>query len=361
MAVSASFWTRRRVLVTGHTGFKGSWLALWLQQLGAQVIGFSVGVPTSPSLFELADVDSGMQSIIGDVRDQLAVSQVIADAAPDVIVHLAAQAVVLRGYEDPVQTFETNVGGTVNVLEAIRQTPSVRAALIVTSDKCYRPSESSVPHSEDDPLGGTDPYSGSKACAELVTQAYRASYFSDGTRQLALATARAGNVIGGGDWTPHRIVPDLIRAFAAGQPVLVRNPQHIRPWQHVLDPLAGYLMLCERLFDSPGFSEAWNFGPITSGWDVPVALMVEKAAAVWGGGASWQNTDDSSPLEASGRYPTERRALRLDATKAVQRLGWHPRLDLETSVRWTIEWYQRLNEGRSARKLTLDQIETYAG
>jgi CDP-glucose 4,6-dehydratase len=361
VAVAKSFWKDRRILLTGHTGFKGSWLSLWLQRLGAEVVGFSVGIPTTPSLFELAEIGSGVRSIIGDVRDKQAVSKAIADAAPELIIHLAAQSIVLRSYEDPLTTFETNVLGTMNVLDAMRTQPTVRAALIVTSDKCYARSQSSAPHTEDDALGGSDPYSSSKACAELVTQAYRTAFFSQSpSRRPVVATARAGNVIGGGDWAPFRIVPDLIRAFEAGEPASVRNPQHVRPWQHVLDPLAGYLVLCEQLLlVGSEFAEAWNFGPALSASGISVESLVEQMAAVFGNGARWRRADDTIAPGGTSQMPREREDLRLDPTKAMRRLGWMPRLDTARSIRWTIDWYKEVAAGRSARSVTLRQIEQY--
>jgi CDP-glucose 4,6-dehydratase len=337
-------------------------LSLWLQRLGAEVIGFSNGIPTTPSLFEMADIQSGMRSIVGDVRDRQAVKDAIADVGPEVVIHLAAQAVVLRGYEDPAQTFETNVLGTLNVLEAIRARPSVRAALIVTSDKCYDGSRSSAPHREDDALGGSDPYSSSKACAELVTHAYRASFFRESaSRGVAVATARAGNVIGGGDWTPYRLVPDLIRAFESRQPALIRNPKHVRPWQHILDPLSGYLVLCERLFTlGADFAEAWNFGPATSTPQVAVASLVQQAVTVWGDGASWREAEAAVAPGGSSPALTEREQLQIDPSKAMRRLDWRPRLDIESSIRWAVEWYQEVDAGHLARNVTLKQIEHFS-
>jgi CDP-glucose 4,6-dehydratase len=352
MALDSAFWRDRRVFVTGHTGFKGSWLSLWLQRLGAVTTGYSVGVPTSPSMFELAEVATGMQSIEGDVRDMSSLTTAMQLAQTDTVIHLAAQATVLRGDEATTETYETNVLGTVNLLEAIRRTPSVRSALIVTSDKCYREDDgASGPHREDDPLGGRDPYSSSKACAEHVVEAYRASYFSQ-VPATSVATARAGNVFGGGDWSPNRILPDMVRAFQSGTPARIRNPRHVRPWQHVLEPLYGYLMLCEHLGKrGRAFAEAWNFGPAPREV-VPVRALADRVAVLWGDGASWQHMSTALPAEST--------ELVLDSGKATTRLGWRPRLDLETGLRWTVDWYKGVASGSPARDVSSKQIDDYS-
>ena len=342
-----SFWNDRAVFVTGHTGFKGSWLSLWLQQVGARVTGFSLDAPTTPSLFEQARVATGMRSIHGDVRDLHALGSALRESAPEVVFHLAAQSLVRASYDDPVETYATNVMGTVHVLEAVRRVPSVRAVVIVTTDKCYENRETLEPYREDDRLGGRDPYSNSKACAELVTSAYRQSFFERGA---AIASARAGNVIGGGDWARDRIVPDAMRAFAAGAPLGVRHPSAVRPWQHVLEPLAGYLLLAEQLVVGAHAGEAWNFGP---GDDlvVPVRQLVDGLVAAWGNGARAEHAPDGGPHEAT--------LLRLDASKARHRLGWNPTLSLEESLAWIVEWHKSVAAGADAREITEGQIERF--
>lgn len=341
-----TFWRNRSVLVTGHTGFKGSWLSLWLQQAGANVTGYSLDPPTTPSLFEQAHVARGMTSLAADVRDLPRLAAVMMHSAPEVVFHLAAQSLVRASYDDPVLTYATNVMGTVNVLEAARRIESVKAVVIVTTDKCYENRESLVAYVEDDRLGGHDPYSNSKACAELVTDAYRRSFATS----AAIASVRAGNVIGGGDWARDRIVPDAIRAFLAGTPLVVRNPASVRPWQHVLEPLAGYLALAERIFRDRAFATAWNFGPA----DDRVMVVGDLAAALadaWGDGATWQVGASTGPHEAA--------RLRLDSTKARERLSWTPKLSLEESLYWVVEWHKEVARGGDPRAITERQIERY--
>jgi CDP-glucose 4,6-dehydratase len=348
------------VLVTGHTGFKGAWLSLWLQRLGAQVSGYALAPPTTPSLFAQARVGDGMpSSIIADVRDLPRLSEAVRAAQPEVVFHLAAQSIVRIGYDDPVGTYATNVMGTVHVLEAARAT--ARAIVVVTSDKCYEPEPR--PRSEHHRLGGRDPYASSKACAELVTAAYRASFAGAAgggaagagaaSGGAAIASARAGNVIGGGDWAAHRIVPDAMRAFLAGTPLVLRHPDSTRPWQHVLDPLAGYLRLAERLLsDGAPYAEAWNFGPAGE-LAVPVREIATRLAFAWGGGASWQR----SPA-ATG--PHEAEQLELDSTKARDRLAWRPRLSLDDALLWTVEWHRAVARGDDARDITTAQLDRYS-
>ena len=352
-AVDPDFWRGRRVLLTGHTGFKGAWLALWLQTLGAHVTGFSLGVPTDPSLYELARVGDGMTSVDGDVRDHRAVAVAMADAKPEVVIHMAAQSLVRRSFAEPRETYATNVMGTVNVLDAVRADDGVRAVVNVTSDKCYENREWEWGYREDEPMGGHDPYSSSKGAAEIVTAAFRRSYFSepDGTR---LASARAGNVIGGGDWGEERLVPDIMRAALAGEAVRVRNPNSIRPWQHVLNPLSGYLVLAQALCDSPEPAGGWNFGPPEEDAR-PVGWIVERTAALWPGGLR-QTLDD-------GPHPHEARYLKLDSSRARARLGWRPLLGLDTALQATVDWYRQLRDGADMRAVTVGQIETfqYAG
>lgn len=344
-----SFWRGKRVLVTGHTGFKGSWLALWLQQLGAEVTGLALPPPTRPSLFEDADVAEGMVSIEGDIRSLETVQRVFAESRPDIVLHLAAQALVRVSYAQPVETYATNVLGTVHVLEAARHTDSVRAMVIITSDKCYENREWDRAYREDEPMGGYDPYSSSKGCAELVTAAYRRSFFTDG--RAAVASARAGNVIGGGDWAEDRLVPDIVKAFRAGRPVLIRHPRAIRPWQHVLEPLRGYLMLAEQLWtEGRTYAEAWNFGPGPASHQ-PVQTVVESFCQRWGGAVRWEPDPAAHPHEAH--------VLRLDNTKAQSRLGWHPLLDLAEALDLTVEWYRAWEPGRAMRALTLSQLHRF--
>ena len=346
------FWRDRRVLLTGHTGFKGAWLSLWLTRLGAQVTGFALPSPTSPSLFGLADIDHRIDSQLGDVRDPSAVDAVMGRSRAEVVFHLAAQALVRRSYVDPVGTYAANVMGTAHVLDAARRASGLRAIVVVTSDKCYENREWCWPYREDEAIGGHDPYSSSKGCAELVTAAWRRSFFSsDDVQSVGLASARAGNVIGGGDWAEDRLVPDCMRAFASGRPVVLRRPAAVRPWQHVLEPLSGYLSLAERLSSEPrSFGEAWNFGPAIDDAR-PVAWVVDRLSTFWGDGARWE--PDSGP------HPHEAGVLQVDASKARARLGWTPRLSLEESLRWTVEWYKRLGAGEDAAALTLAQIERF--
>ncbi|HET7669514.1 MAG TPA: CDP-glucose 4,6-dehydratase [Burkholderiales bacterium] len=342
--VNEKFWAGKRVFLTGHTGFKGAWLALWLAKLGARVHALALPPATSPSLWALVEGRSGVNSTMGDIRDLDALKQAMAAAHPDVVFHLAAQALVRASYDDPVGTYATNVMGTVHVLEAARQL-GVRAIVNVTSDKCYDNVGLERGYREDDPMGGRDPYSSSKGCAELVTSAYRSSFFKP------LASARAGNVIGGGDWAADRIVPDIVRAALAGKPVQVRNPHAVRPWQHVLEPLAGYLLLAERVWERPEqHAEGWNFGPDERD-AVPVQKLVETLIRLWGPPAEWHAD--------RGEHPHEAHFLRLDSSKARSRLGWKPRLSLDKALEWTVDWYRRQARGEDARALTLGQIERY--
>lgn len=350
-AVDPDFWRDRRVLVTGHSGFKGAWLTLWLQSLGAHVTGFSAGLPTDPSMHQLARVGEGMESVDGDVCDADAIASAVAASAPEIVVHMAAQALVRRAFDEPRDTYATNVMGTVNVLDAVRRHPGdVRAVVVVTTDKCYENREWEWGYREDEPMGGHDPYASSKGCAELVTSAYRRSYFSDpgGPR---VASARAGNVIGGGDWGEDRLVPDIMRAALAGEAVRVRNPNSIRPWQHVLNPLSGYLVLAQALCESPDFATGWNFGPPDEDAR-PVGWIVERMAELW--------PDGLRSVLDDGPHPHEARYLKLDSSRARGRLGWRPPVALEEALQSIVDWYQALRDGGDMRAVTIEQIEAFS-
>lgn len=349
MNPSSSFWSGRRVLLTGHTGFKGSWCALWLQKLGAEVYGLSLA-PEGESPLWNALGEPATESFIGDIRDRDVVARAFAKAQPDIVLHMAAQALVHPSYEDPATTFETNVMGLVNVLDGARAASSVHAVVNVTSDKCYENREQIWAYREDDPMGGSDPYSASKGCAELVTSSYRRSFFNkpDGAR---LASGRAGNVIGGGDYSADRLAPDTVRAFQAGKRVMIRNPLSTRPWQHVLEPISGYLVLAERLFvNGAAVAEGWNFGPPDEdAW--PVSDVVDRLAAAWGGEVGWDRDPTVRPHEAM--------LLRVDASKARARLGWKPRLRIGDALDWTVEWAKAVDDGESSRSISLRQLTRY--
>ena len=346
-----AFWHRKRVFLTGHTGFKGSWLSLWLQKLGASVTGYALAPPTNPSLFVLARVSDGMRSIEGDIRDFEMLKNALINADPEIVIHMAAQSLVRDSYQHPVETFATNVMGTVHLLEAIRSAPSVRAVVNITTDKCYENKEWFWGYRENEPMGGNDPYSASKACAELLSSAYRTSFFRPNEHKVSMATARAGNVIGGGDWAKDRLMTDLITALTSGKPVLVRNPNAIRPWQHVLEPLRGYLMLAEKLFnDGAEYAEAWNFGPNDEDAK-PVSWLTERLTKFWGGNVQWQMQP--------GDHPHEANFLKLDISKAQTKLGWYPSMDVEQALRLTAEWAQQLASGADARTITCQQIQNY--
>lgn len=351
---SRRFWSGKRVLMTGHTGFKGSWLSLWLQGLGARLTGFSLPPPTEPSLFRVANVAGGMASVEGDIRNLEHLRQVVAEYRPEIVIHMAAQPLVRYSYAHPVETFSTNVIGTVHVLEAAREAADVKVCISITSDKCYENREWVWGYRENEMLGGRDPYSASKACAELVARSYRDSYFNTGSADadgMALATVRAGNVIGGGDWAEDRLIPDIIRAIMERRAVVVRNPSAIRPWQHVLEPLLGYLKLAERLWTDPDrFCGAWNFGPAEESAQ-PVSWVVEHLTRRWGGGASWEL--DTAP------NPHEAHYLKLDCSKARTDLGFVPKLDLATALEWVVEWFQAYAQAGNMEKITRQQIALY--
>ena len=348
-------WSAKRVLVTGHTGFKGGWLSLWLQQKNADVLGIALAPPAGPSLFEDAQVAREMRSVIGDIRDLDVLKLAFSEHHPEIVFHLAAQPLVRHSYLDPLGTYSTNVLGTANVLEAARHTGSVRAVVIVTTDKCYENREWEWPYREIDRLGGFDPYSSSKACAELVVAAYRNSFFNpaDYSRHgVAIASARAGNVIGGGDWAEDRLVPDIFRAFTSELPVRIRCPHAIRPWQHVLEPLRGYLSLAESISDDGVTNaEAFNFGPDQADCR-PVEWVVRELAEAWGGDARWEVDNNVQPHEAH--------TLKLDCSKAAARLGWRPRIGLKDALGLTAEWYRARRDGQQMHAFTLGQIEDYA-
>lgn len=348
------FWRGRRVFLTGHTGFKGGWLSLWLQKLGAKITGYALPPPTQPCLFKAARVAQGMESVIADINDSTQLYNALGRARPEVVIHLAAQPLVHAGYHDPVETYRTNVMGTVHLLEAVRRTDGVCAVVNVTTDKCYENLESNKPFRESDRLGGFDPYSNSKACSELASQAYRNAFFPPeryASHGVAVATARAGNVIGGGDWGIDRLVPDILRSIVAGSPVKIRRPNAIRPWQHVLEPLSGYLLLAEKLASAGArYATAWNFGPDDADAK-PVRWLTENLIERWGPPARWE-PDDAA-------YQHEAHFLRLDCHQARADLGWKPRLPLPQALDWIVEWHQALAAGEDMRSLCLAQISRY--
>jgi CDP-glucose 4,6-dehydratase len=346
--VAAETWAGRRVFITGHTGFKGSWLTLWLKQMGAEIVGFSLPPPTLPSLFEAARIDELVTHIEGDVRDRDAVAAAMIEARPEVVFHLAAQPLVRLSYEQPVETFATNVQGTVHVLDACRRVPGLRAVVCVTSDKCYENREWVWPYRENDPMGGYDPYSSSKGAAELVVAAYRRSYFGSGP---LVASVRAGNVIGGGDWSVDRLIPDIIRALGADKEPLIRSPDSVRPWQHVLEALGGYLLVAQQLVRGEKWAaEGWNFGP--SDDDArPVHWIADRLVAAWGGG-QWKKADGPQPHEA--------RMLRLDCSKARNELGWRPVLGLESALDMIVDWHRQFDHVGDARAISLAQLEQFS-
>jgi CDP-glucose 4,6-dehydratase len=348
-----AFWRGARVLVTGHTGFKGSWLTLWLHRMGADVAGYALAPPAGPNAFALARLDELERSRFADIGDRAALRAAFKEHRPRFVFHLAAQALVRAGYADPAATYETNALGTANVLLAARAQGGVRAVVVVTSDKCYDGRDGERRHREDDALGGDDPYSASKACAEHVTAALRATWAGERPSELMfIATARAGNVIGGGDWSQDRLVPDALAAFSSGTTLSVRNPSAVRPWQYVLDPVSAYLDLAERLAgdDALAFARAWNFGPPEEA-ERTVAWVADRLAAAWGPGAAWQ--------AVAGEHPPERRSLRLDSAAAKAALGWRTRVDLDRALDLTARWYRGFAHGDSVRTLMLDEIERY--
>ena len=344
------FWRGKRVFITGHTGFKGSWLCLLLQHWGAELKGYALPPGTAPAMFLEANVSEGMTSEVGDVRDLAALTVSMIDFDPEIVIHMAAQPLVRLSYREPVETYAVNVMGTVHLLEAARQCSSLKAVVNVTTDKCYENREWVWGYREYEPMGGRDPYSSSKGCSELVTAAYRSSFLSQ-PNSAALASARAGNVIGGGDWAEDRLIPDILRAFEKGETVVIRNPEATRPWQHVLEPVSGYLLLAERMYsDGQNYAEGWNFGPVDQ--DVqPVQWILDHMVHFWGKDAHWELDEKLQPHEAQ--------LLKLDISKASTRLGWSPRWTLDQTLKSIIEWHQCWLAGESVREKTLDQIENY--
>ena len=352
--MNPQFWENKKILTTGHTGFKGSWLSIWLKSLRANLTGYSLPAPTNPSLFELAEVAKGMHSIVGDVRDLDHIKAVLKKHSPEILIHMAAQSLVVESHEDPHDTYTTNVLGTLNVLEAVRHSDSIKVVVIITSDKCYQNKEWVWGYREYDSLGGIDPYSNSKACAELITSCYRDSYFKQPNppfKNVSVATVRAGNVIGGGDWAQNRLIPDIMQSLIKKQQVVIRNPNSIRPWQFVLEPLEGYLTLAEQLWaNGTKYSEGWNFGPNETDAQ-SVQWIVEQLGQFWGKKTDWK--------ELPQPYPHEANYLKLDCTKARQRLKWTPRLDLATTLEWVVEWYRGWDNGENVAALTKSQITAY--
>jgi CDP-glucose 4,6-dehydratase len=349
-----ALWEKRRVYITGHTGFKGSWMSLWLASLGAKVQGYGLLPESEPNLFTVARVSECVDHEVGDIRNLEQMERSVAAFKPEVVFHMAAQPLVRRSYADPIETYSTNVMGTAHLLDVIRRVPSVRAVVVITSDKCYENREWLWGYREQDRLGGFDPYSNSKACAELVTAAYRDSYFPPARfaeHNVGVASARAGNVIGGGDWAKDRLIPDLVRGFLSGNPAAIRNPEAIRPWQHVLEPLAGYIALAEHLIqDGVEFAEAWNFGPAEEdAWTV--GRIADALAGIWGGDAKWVRDTAEKPHETS--------YLKLDASKARVALGWRPVLPIELALHWVADWVMSWRQHESMQAFSLRQITEY--
>ena len=348
--ISPKFWANKKVFITGHTGFKGSWLSFWLQHLGANLKGYSLSPNTDNSLFIEGKVGEHMESQIGDIRDLSMLKKSINNFKPDILIHLAAQPLVRESYINPVETYSTNVMGTVNVLEAAKSCDSLKAVLAITTDKCYENKEWYWGYREIDPMGGHDPYSSSKGCCELIISSYRSSFFSE-DNTLALASARAGNVIGGGDWSSDRLIPDILKSFEIGKPAIIRNPKSVRPWQHVIEPLSAYLVLCEKLFNHGNkYAEAWNFGPTDEDCK-PVSHIVDLMIKYWGNKSSWKIDDKFNPHEAQ--------LLKLDCSKAAQKLNWIPKWNLENAIKNTVEWHKEWLNGGNIKIKSINQIKEY--
>lgn len=348
--VDPGFWNNKKVYLTGHTGFKGSWIALWLQQMGANVKGFALAPPTDPALFTVAKVGANMQSDIGNICDYETLKKSMLSFNPDVVIHMAAQPLVRYSYINPIETYQTNVLGTVHVLEAAKNCTNTKAIVSVTTDKCYENKEWAWGYRENEPMGGHDPYSSSKGCAELVTSAYTKSFFND-NNSANLASARAGNVVGGGDWAGDRLIPDILRAFEKSEPVIIRNPLSTRPWQHVLEPLSGYLVLAQHLYnDGASFAEGWNFGPKDDDCKT-VEWILTKMQSFWGDGATWQLDKENNPHEAN--------FLKLDCSKAKHRLHWEPRWNLNHTLKLIVDWHQKWLNKENMNQVCIQEIENY--
>ena len=354
MVINSNFWKNKKVLLTGHTGFKGSWLSIWLKKLEVELIGFSKDIPTEPSLFKLAEVSENMISIIGDIKNFSLIQKTIQENQPDIIIHMAAQSLVRKSYEDPLETFSTNIMGTVNVLEAIKMSEKTRVVINVTSDKCYENNGMEEKFSENSPMGGYDPYSSSKGCSELITSAFKNSFYNSkkfDSHKVALSTVRAGNVIGGGDWAKDRLIPDIIDSISKKIPTQIRNTNSVRPWQFVLEPLNGYLLLAERMWEKGNkFSEAWNFGPNDESCK-SVKWILEKISKEWGEKFFWEEDHKENPHETS--------ILKLDCKKAKERLGWETKLNINEALEWTINWYKKFLENSNMKEYTKKQIEEF--
>lgn len=348
--INKKFWEGKRVFVTGHTGFKGSWMALLLQSMNSIVKGYALEPPTTPALFEEARVSENMESEIGDIRDQSLLKKSMIGFNPDIVIHMAAQPLVRLSYAEPIETYMTNVMGTAHVMEAARSCPNLRALVVITTDKCYENKEWLWGYREDEPMGGYDPYSSSKGCAELVVSAYRRSFFNENDSAF-VATARAGNVVGGGDWAMDRLIPDAIRAFDAGEKVIIRNPGAVRPWQHVLEPVSGYLVLAEALYSKgKQFAEAWNFGPRDEDCK-SVQWILDELCRLWGQNASWEHTDEANPHEA--------RLLKLDCSKAAALLNWYPKWNIEQTLAQIVAWYEARRSKSDMQDHCFQEIKSY--
>jgi len=354
LVINSNFWKGKKVLLTGHTGFKGSWLSLWLQKLGVNLTGFSLSIPTNPSLFKSAKIEKGMNSVFGDIRNYEQLNKVVRQTKPQIVIHMAAQAILPKSYDEPLQTYSTNVMGTVNLLESIRHNKTTKVVLVITSDKCYEPHSINRGYKEQDPLGGYDPYSSSKGCAEIVTSSYRTSFFNTkkySNHKIAVASARAGNVIGGGDWAKTRLIPDIMSGILTGKKIKIRNQYSIRPWQFVLDPLNGYLFLIEKLWhNGPKFSDAWNFGPSNRNLK-SVKWILDTLQKYRSNSINWEKDNNF-------RHHEEK-SLVLNSSKAKSKLGWKPKLNLENSLKWTSDWYRENQKNKNIRSFTQNQIENF--
>jgi len=349
--MNPSFWNGKKILITGHTGFKGSWLTIWLKKLGAEITGFSKSIPTNPSLFQTTNVENGIKSVFGDIRNYELTKEILEKYKPEIIFHLAAQSLVIKSYSDPIETFSTNIMGTVNLLNAVKETKKSKVVVNVTSDKCYENNESLNGYTEDDPMGGHDPYSSSKGCSELITKSFRNSFFKyNSDNYIGVASVRAGNVLGGGDWAKNRLIPDIVRAIKNKEKIKIRNPNALRPWQHVLDPLNGYIQLAEKLWNNQTeYAEGWNFGPENNEIK-PVLWITEKFDELWKNKIYWI-------IENSELHETKN--LILNCQKAKSKLKWQSKINLENTLKWTIEWYQKYFDGEDMRKITEEQITKF--